>query len=131
MSGLIIGFGATKQQFVRDEERAIGDFIERRCVELGLGYFTEELAEEVRSFVKARGKEFQDKAAEHKTAETYLERYSSYWASVLDDANYIVVILHLHHINHRHALSPDGWAGLIEDATLTFSNSDMRAEAAA
>lgn len=46
---------------------------------------------------------------EYKHAEKYPDRYTYYFASVVSDASHLVFIITFHHINRRHALSPDGW----------------------
>jgi hypothetical protein len=122
---MILGFGSTEQQFLRDEETAIKEYIERRWTELGLHYFTDEFVEELRQWLKERGDETRAKAAEYKTAEHYPERYSSYYATVLADASHIAVVLRVLHTNRRHAMSPDGWACLSERAVFAFDNFDL------
>ena len=46
---------------------------------------------------------------EYKHAEDYPDRYTYYFASAASDASHLVFIITFHHINRRHALSPDGW----------------------
>lgn len=125
----VLGFGSTEQEFERQEETAIREYIEERYVALGLDYFTDVFVKEITAWVKARGEAYKARDAEYKTAADYPSRYSSYWSSVLSDASHIVVILSVFHTNRRHAMSPDGWACMITKPVFLFENLDMpRAE---
>jgi len=107
---LVIGFGSTEKEFEAAEEAAIREHIEGRFRELGLRYFTDEFAEEIRSWLCERAIAYQVKGDEYKRADEYPDRYSYYWATLLSDASHMVPVLSIHHVNRRHGLSPDGWA---------------------
>lgn len=125
---VIIGFGSTEEQFVRDEERLIREHLSKRAPELAPLYNTDELIADLRSFLQGRADELHKLSATYKKASDYPERYSEYWPTVISDASHIVVILRLHHINRRHALSPDGWALWSRTETLLFEHSDLTRE---
>lgn len=125
MSGLILGFGSTEQAFVRGEEAAIREQIAERFGKAGLSYFTAELKTNVSNWLTARAASLHAKAAGYKGSADFPDRYSYYWPTVLDDANHIVVILKTHHINRRHAMSPDGWALMKEQAVFLFEALDF------
>lgn len=108
--GFALGFGKTEEDFVKSEENIILDYA-TQLWEPG-SYVSEELARDVQKFVNERGEAYRDAAEEYKTAEDHPDRYSSYYATVLNDASHLAVILRCLHINRRHPLSPDGWACL-------------------
>jgi hypothetical protein len=124
---IALGFGSTEQAFVEHEREAIRAEIKRLFAEQGVGYFTDDLATHLREWLSARSKETQAQADRYKAATEYPDRYSYYWPTVLDDANHVVVILSVHHINRRHALSPDGWALMREKPLFLFEAADMPA----
>lgn len=110
MGGFALGFGSIEQDFEASEEAAIREFVTDRFNALGLDYITPEFAKEVRAWVQKRADGLHADADRYKTAATFPDRYSHYWPTVIDDASHIVVILSMHHVNRRHAMSPDGWA---------------------
>jgi hypothetical protein len=122
---IAIGFGSTEEAFVRGEEQAIRAHIESRFAALKLSYFTDAFVEEIRSWIDDRAKELRDRSAAFKTAAEYPSRYSHYYATVLDDASHLVVILKLMHTNRRHGLSPDGWACMSEQQVFVFEALDI------
>jgi hypothetical protein len=122
---IAVGFGSTEQAFEAAEEATIREHIKARYSELALDYFTDEFVKEVTTWVTARSKALHAKAAEYKSATDHPSRYSTYWPSVVADASHIVVILSVHHINRRHAWSPDGWALLQTKPVFVVENSEM------
>lgn len=107
---MIVGFGSTEKAFEEAEREAFESFVRERFNALKLDYFTTEFQKEVEEWVEARAKAYQEQADQYKKADTFPDRYSSYWASVVSSGSHIVAILSFHHINRRHAWSPDGWA---------------------
>lgn len=105
-----IGFGSIEQDFERAEEEAISEYAARRYAELNLDYFTDEFVDDVSKWLNDRAKAYQDTSAVYKSSSDFPDRYSYYWSSVVADASHLVAILSVHHINRRHAMSPDGWA---------------------
>lgn len=122
---LILGFGSTEQAVVNAEEKAIRDYVEKRYSELEPSYISDELAADVKAWVKARGDELRAKDRAYKTATDYPSRYSYYSASVLHDASNIAVVMNWMHTNRRHPLSPDGWACLTERHVFAVATYDM------
>ena len=128
---IVLGFGSTEQDFEAEEERAIRDYIERRYNEAGLNYFTDTFVESVRAWLKERAAALRAKEAEYKDAAEYPTRYSYYWPVVVADASYIVVILRIHHINRRHAMSPDGWALMLTKPMFLIESIEIKDASAA
>jgi len=124
--GIILGFGSTEQQVEQHEEEAIKEFVSAVFLEMGCDYFTAKMVERVRKWCDERASSSRTEAEQYKDAVDYPDRYSSYWATVLDDASNIVVILKFHHINRRHAMSPDGWALLQSTRLVHVSTWDVR-----
>jgi hypothetical protein len=122
---IVLGFGSTEQEFVKGEEDAIRAFISKRFAAIGLSYFTDAVVADLRRWLSARADELHKLSATYKSGAEFPDRYSYYWPTVLDDASHIVVILKVHHINRRHALSPDGWALMREQPMFLFEALDM------
>ena len=72
-----------------------------------------------------RGEEFRAKADEYKSASTYPDRYSYYWVTVVHGASDIVALFNFTHVNRRHALSPDGWAAMMNKRTFDVQSYDL------
>ena len=106
---IALGFGSTEKKYESDLEDKIKAYIDEWYYEETDNYFTESFVKKVREWVDGLAKESRDIGDKYKKAETYPERYSYFWATTIADASHIVFILKLHHINRRHALSPDGW----------------------
>ena len=58
-------------------------------------------------------KAYKDAADTYKIIPTYPDRYTYFWVYKINDCNYETYIFTMHHINRKHALSPDGWASLL------------------
>ena len=112
-----IGFGSTEQSVEENEIEAIREFCVEEYHRLDLNLIDTEFAKHIEQWVDARGKESRAVAERYKDAETYPNRYSSFYPTVLHDASNLVVILRFAHYNRRHALSPDGWALMTRDRT--------------
>lgn len=106
----IIGFGSIEKQFEQSEEEAFVAFAADEYRKESEGYVTDDLAAKVRDWFAKRALESQERADAYKDAPNYPDRYSRYWVTVMDDASNLVAIVRFHHINRKHALSPDGWA---------------------
>jgi len=124
--GLVIGFGSAEKAFEEAEEFAIREFVASSYKEMGCEYITPELTRRVDDWCKERAQRYQQKADEYRDAADHPDRYSRYWATVLDNASHIVVILTFHHINRRHALSPDGWGMMEAERLVHIRSSDFR-----
>ena len=107
---MILGFGSTESKFEQQECDSIDYFV--RGKNPTEGYFTPEFISQLKEFVDSRGTELRSISDSYKTSDSYPDRYSYFWATVLHDASNVVVIFRFSHINRRHAMSPDGWAML-------------------
>lgn len=130
---MIIGFGSTEQAFEDGEQKAFEQYVAERYTEMGCQYITDELVAEVSKWLADREAGYRAKADEYKTATEFPSRYSYYWARVISGPSDIIAKISFHHINRRHAFSPDGWA-LMQTKRLFGVDSidlDMRKIAAA
>lgn len=109
---MIIGFGSTETAFEADEERAFLDYVTDAFFEIGDGYVSKALHERAEAWLKDRAAALMADADRYKAGE-HPDRYSYYFPSVLSDGSRLIATVKFHHINRRHALSPDGW-GLLE-----------------
>lgn len=107
---LVLGFGSTEEAFEKAEEAAIRAFSERYYTKLGLGYFDDKFVKALRAWLKRRTATLDELYEANRTAANPPARYSTYWTDVAQSASNVVVIMKIHHINRRHAMSPDGWA---------------------
>ena len=107
---IALGFGSTEQNFEISEEKAIRDYVAERFAASDDSYFSDAFVNEIRAWLNDRANELHEAAARYRGAPEFPDRYSRYWPSVVADASHIVIILSVHHVNRRHALSPDGWA---------------------
>lgn len=129
---MIIGFGKCEE----DKELEIESLIRHRISELYAADFDQlesyepaaidSLKKSLRSYIDELSAEHKEADAKYKTAESYPERYSTFWGSVLVDVSYVAVILRFGHTNRRHALSPDGWAYLSTSRTFSADLYDVR-----
>lgn len=106
----VLGFGDTEKRHEANLEEAIRLHVVEQYALRDDQYFTDAFAKEVEAWVKDMAAKGQAAADEYKEAEKFPDRYSRFWVSVLHDTSHIVCILSIHHINRRHAMSPDGWA---------------------
>lgn len=128
---IVIGFGSTEQAFEEGERKAFEGYVAQRFNELGCDYITEELARDVEVWLDARAAEFKARGDEYKTAADYPERYTYYWVSLIRSASTLVAKFSFHHINRRHALSPDGWALMVNKRLFDVDATDLRRTVAA
>lgn len=124
--GFVLGFGQTEKDFERGLEdkiraRVVGELIPRDSL-----YFSDEAIEDVRKWIGVIAEESQKKADEYGEAENFPDRYSRFWASVVASASYIVFIISVHHINRRHAMSPDGWGMMKSELVFYIPHSEIR-----
>lgn len=122
---MIIGFGKTEADFEEAEEAAILTFAKELYIRDGLIYVTNEFSAAIKEWCAERGAALQAKADAYKDAATYPDRYSYYWPRVLHSASDTIVILTFHHVNRRHALSPDGWALMRTERLVHFNSLDV------
>lgn len=109
---LIIGFGDTEKRLEDRLEAAIRKHVVEQYGSRPDYYFTDDFVEEIRQWVQGLAVDSQEQADAYRDATEYPDRYSRFWATTIADASHIVFILKFHHINRRHAFSPDGWAML-------------------
>lgn len=121
---MIIGFGKTETEFEEAEERAIKAFAQDLYSYEAESYVGDEFAEKVLTWCQERGSALKQKAEEYKTAPTFPERYSTYWARATVGSSDLVIILSFLHYNRRHALSPDGWAVMSTQRLVHLSTID-------
>uniref|UniRef100_A0A6M3K9Q9 Uncharacterized protein n=1 Tax=viral metagenome TaxID=1070528 RepID=A0A6M3K9Q9_9ZZZZ len=75
--------------------------------------------EEVEMVYRARADEY-DKM----DRESCPERYTRFWSYVPTDPSYHIIFFTMHHVNRRHAMSPDGWALFITRWVSKISKDD-------
>ena len=109
---MILGFGSTEKDFEKQEFDFVDEFIKEVVKVTGFSdfYFSENFYKDLCKELKVR-KEYYDKLdKEYHDATVYPNRYSTYSFDILYDISDLCVIFKFHHINRRHAFSPDGWA---------------------
>ncbi len=121
----VIGFGSTEEKFERDEEQAIREFVDDLYHKERPDYFNDGFVKVVREWLNDRAQVLHAQAGKYKTAEQFPDRYSRYWPTVIADASHIVFLLSMHHINRRHAMSPDGWALMQTEPMFVIKNFDL------
>lgn len=118
---IAIGFGSTETAFEEQERQFVQDFVNEHKDEIdGWCTFSDEMVAELKKVLKERRDEYHKIRDEYRTAETYPDRYSSYYETVLSDLHNIVVIFDFSHINRRHVMSTDGWGLLCTTETYLF-----------
>lgn len=122
---MIIGFGSTEKQFETDLENKIKEHVTSAYSSNGDSYFTEAFCREIDKWVNGVAKESQERGELYKKAESHPDRYSYFWVSTVNNASHLVFILSIHHINRRHAFSPDGWALFQTKPLFCVSTSDI------
>ena len=91
-------------------EQSVRAEVTKRYSATDLVYFTEQFSKDIKEWVGALSSESQRIGKVYKEVETFPDRYSYFWVSVVSNASHIVFIVKWHHINRRHAFSADGWA---------------------
>jgi hypothetical protein len=123
---MIIGFGSTEERFENNLEREFVNYVTEHYQQAGLDYFTDEFCESIQAWVTAKAKESQEIADPYKDSAVYPDRYTRYWVSTVSNASYIVFIISFHHINRRHAFSPDGWAMMQSERVFYVKSMDIK-----
>ncbi len=125
---IVLGFGSTETAFEEQERQFIADFLEEnkhKHEDLTDWFiFPDELVERLEIMLKARTDEYKRLDKEYRTAESFPDRYSYYYYTILHDLHDIVVLPKFCHTNRRHALSPDGWAAMWTEPTFHFKSND-------
>lgn len=106
---IILGFGDTEKRFEEKLESQMWDYVADEFSKESETYFTDNFIKRVKEYADGLAKESQRQCDEYKVAADYPHRYTSFWCYTLGDCNHIVFIISFHHINRRHAMSPDGW----------------------
>lgn len=128
---IAIGFGSTEQEFEEAERKAFEEYVSRRYLEMECRYITDELVEDVAKWLKERADGYHDKAAQYKASDEYPARYSYYWPHLIWGATDIIARISFHHINRRHALSPDGWGLMVTKRLFDIQSLDIEYKARA
>lgn len=126
---MMIGFGATEERFEKEQETAARDFIIEAFSEGNYDYIEDDFIDVIRRWLNERSNEADKAYNYNRKLDNPPERYSSFWASVANSANDVVVIFHFFHVNRRHALSPDGMACMRTTRLLHLEYLDMKDEA--
>lgn len=108
--GFVLGFGSTEDGHEKNEGEVLKEAIKEQFP--APEFISDEMALFAENFLKERSLKAKEKAEFYKTAPEFPDRYSTFWFSVLHNANYIVAIYNFMHYNRRHPMSPDGWACL-------------------
>lgn len=115
----MIGFGSAEVGVENSLEKEIQAHVKFKYAGAALDYYTEDFTKEMDGWIREMAVASRERAESYKNAETFPDRYSSYYACVVGDANYLCFIIKFSHTNRRHALSPDGWALLETERTFT------------
>jgi hypothetical protein len=108
----VIGFGSTEKSLENKIEKQITDWIYDSYCKSDHSHFSDNFAKEVKNYIDAMASESRKEAESYKSVVDFPSRYSSFYQTVLHDPSCMAIILKFHHINRRHAMSPDGWAML-------------------
>lgn len=121
----MLGFGSTEVNLEAELESTITTYVREAFKTKQQKGFTNEFIEQIQEYVETLSSLSIEESKHYESAENFLGRYSYFWPYVLGDVNYIVVILKFHHVNRKHALSPDGWAAMFSKHTFSVSVQDM------
>lgn len=121
----VLGFGSTETACEEAEQAAFAEAVATLYRESGESYFTKEIIEKAGKWLDSRATGYRRKDEEYRTAPSFPDRYSSYYAHVLGDASHIVAVFTFHHTNRRHAMSPDGWALLVTKPCFCIREGDI------
>ncbi|MCK9369524.1 hypothetical protein M0R04_06425 [Candidatus Dojkabacteria bacterium] len=122
---IVLGFGLTETDFEKQEfgfvEQFVKEKIENYREEDGIDFcFTDDFAKELSEKLKERKDQYDKLLDEYKTATKFPDRYSTYYFDVLHNSSNLCVVFKFSHINRRHAMSPDGWAALLETKQVCY-----------
>lgn len=120
---MIVGFGKTETDFENALEDKLADMV--ASMYKTERYFSDEFVKKIRSAADAMADKSQKEADSYKDAETFPSRYSRFWISTVADASHIIFVVSFHHINRRHAFSPDGWACLTNKKAFVVESIDL------
>lgn len=121
-----IGFGSTEERVERAEEENFLKVVRTAYAESGACYISKDVIAVVEKAMDERSKAINAAAKDYGTATQFPDRYSSFHVSVAHNPSNVVGIFRFHHINRRHALSPDGWASLMTTRLVHVDSSDLR-----
>lgn len=107
---MIIGFGETETRLESKIEELFITHVQEQFAKIPATSFTEAFIKDIRKWAGKTAENSRDVAEQYREATQYPDRYSSFWCYTLADCNHIAFIISFHHINRRHAFSPDGWA---------------------
>ena len=109
---IVLGFGSTEKDFERQEFAFVDEFIKEKVkiVSFSEFCFSKNFYKDLCKALKARKEHYDKLDKEYHDSTEYPNRYSTYYFYVVYDVSDLCVIFKFHHINRRHALSPDGWA---------------------
>jgi hypothetical protein len=112
---MIIGFGKVELEREKQIAKEITAKFKEMYEKSKCTYFTDELINEFKEWIKEYSGKYHRQAEEYKkkSASEVPQRYSYFWQRITGDTSNLYIRLNLLHINRQHALSPDGWA-LIE-----------------
>jgi len=113
----ILGFGSTEKDFEKKLESKITEHVLAEFEKTDKLYFRDSFVDKINGWIEALSEESRKEAESCKKAIDYPDRYSSFYSNIIANASYIVFIIGFHHINRRHAMSPDGWALMTNEIT--------------
>lgn len=120
---IILGFGSTEKSFEEKLESVIKDYVTEQYSAGDYCYFADSFRDSIAKWMDSLSKGSRNLGDEYRHAEKYPDRYTYYYASVVSDCSHIVFIIKFHHINRRHALSPDGW-GLMTSERIFYVDTE-------
>jgi len=112
---MILGFGKTEEDTARNIINGCIKAALRANNEGDIGHAVDEV--EVVYHSKADTYDKMDR-------ESCPERYTRFWAHIIETPSYNILAFTMHHINRRHGLSPDGWALFVTKWMATISTGD-------
>ena len=121
----MIGFGSVETEFEEAEGEAFKDYVWDRYKSERPEWLDGSFSDGVYAWLKGRAKQYEIEAKAFRSAKDHPDRYSTIYPWVLSCGQYIVAIITFHHINRRHAFSPDGWALMQTDRCFYVRKSDM------
>lgn len=123
---MIIGFGSTETALESQIEKELSDLVERQYQDESSDYFNDDFVALIKALADDMASESHRESDKYREAEKFPDRYSSFWIYTLGDRNHIAFIVTFHHINRRHAFSPDGWAMMRTERTFSVAHQDMK-----
>ena len=127
---MIIGFGKVEDVY----EEQVAEHFRRAAIKAmreGPGYIDDATENRLRKWLDTEGAESRKLADAHDIAASPPDRYTSWYGSLASYPSGVVAILRFHHIMRKHALSPDGWAGMTNKRLVHVDVSEGEAAEAA